>query len=69
MKDITVLGCALLFVFWFLFSLLIASVFQNLWNWLMPSLLDLPVITFWQAYGLTMLLSLVGGFFKGSSKG
>lgn len=26
-----------------------------LWNWLMPSLFHLPVINFWQAFGLYVL--------------
>lgn len=26
-----------------------------LWNWLMPELFGLPVITFWQAVGLNLL--------------
>ena len=26
-----------------------------LWNWLMPTIFDLPYITFWQALGLTLL--------------
>jgi hypothetical protein len=36
---------------------------RGLWNWLMPLLFGLPMITFWQAWGL-MLLSwiLLGGF-------
>lgn len=37
---------------------------QLLWNWLLPPLFRLPIITFWQACGL-MLLSkfLFGGFY------
>lgn len=35
-----------------------------LWNWLMPTLFGLPIITFWQALGL----SLLSGFlFKNST--
>ena len=26
-----------------------------LWNWLMPAIFGLPVITFWQAFGLLVL--------------
>ena len=43
---------------------LYALAIQLLWNWLLPSLFKLPLITFWQACGL-MLLSkfLFGGFY------
>ena len=30
-----------------------------LWNWLMPELFNLKVITFWQGWGLLMLASIL----------
>ena len=30
-----------------------------LWNWLMPVIFSLPTITFWQAAGLMLLISLL----------
>jgi hypothetical protein len=30
-----------------------------LWNWLMPDLFNLPVISFWQAIGLNILSSIL----------
>jgi hypothetical protein len=30
-----------------------------LWNWLMPTIFDLPEITFWQALGLNALSSIL----------
>jgi hypothetical protein len=36
-----------------------------LWNWLMPEIFGLKVITFWQALGLNMLSGIL---FKSSSK-
>ena len=33
-----------------------------LWNWLMPPIFNLPVITFWQAWGLVILTHIL---FKG----
>jgi hypothetical protein len=30
-----------------------------LWNWLMPELFSLPVITFWQAIGLNILCTIL----------
>lgn len=36
-------------------ALLFGLVVLWLWNWLMPELFGLPVITFWQAWGLVVL--------------
>lgn len=33
-----------------------------LWNWLIPSLFNGPVITFWQAWGLFLLAKILFGF-------
>jgi hypothetical protein len=30
-----------------------------LWNWLMPTLFNLPTITFWQAVGLNLLSGIL----------
>lgn len=30
-----------------------------LWNWLMPTIFNLPQITFWQAVGLNLLSSIL----------
>ena len=35
-----------------------------LWNWLMPELFSLPIISFWQAIGLNILSSII---FKSSN--
>ena len=41
-------------------------VVQQLWNWLLPPLLDVPEVTFWQALGLLALCRILfGGFGKG----
>lgn len=37
----------------------------HLWNWLMPTLFRLPVITFWQAVGLLGLSWLLFGGWRG----
>jgi len=39
--------------------LLFGLPFQILWNWLMPTLFDLPYITFWQACGLQLIAALL----------
>ncbi|HEV2987407.1 MAG TPA: hypothetical protein VG759_03120 [Candidatus Angelobacter sp.] len=38
---------------------------MGLWNWLMPPLFGLRVITFWQALGLLLLSKLLFGGFRG----
>lgn len=43
------------------FGLLVMS----LWNWLMPELLGLHVITFWQAWGMLVLSRILFGSFGG----
>lgn len=40
-------------------------VVKSLWNWLMPALFALPVITFWQAVGLLVLSKILFGGFRG----
>ena len=32
---------------------------QLLWNWLMPQLFNLPMVTFWQAFGLNLLAGIL----------
>lgn len=44
-----------------LLSFIIAVPVMLLWNWLMPVIFGLVKITFWQAWGLTILCNL---FFK-----
>src|SRR5258708_10578107 len=44
---------------------LLGFLIMHLWNWLMPSLFGLNVITFWQALGLFVLGKLLlGGFHR-----
>jgi hypothetical protein len=46
-----------------LFALLFGLVVKVLWNWLMPAIFGLGLITFWQAFGLVLLAKLLfGGF-------
>lgn len=45
-------------------SLVAAIPMFFLWNWLMPAVFGLKVITFWQAWGLLLLASIL---FKPSS--
>ena len=48
------------------FAFLFGAVVMLLWNWLMPVIFHLGVITYWQAVGLAILgRLLIGGFHHG----
>ena len=38
---------------------LVPFLIMVLWNWLMPVIFGLPIVTFWQAFGLGILSSLL----------
>lgn len=40
-------------------GLLIAVPVMVLWNWVIPDVLHLPAIGYWQAYGLTLLCTIL----------
>ena len=42
---------------------------RALWNWLMPALFGLHVITIWQAVGILILSKILFGGFRGGSRG
>lgn len=57
--GMTMVGLTFAVVFAFIFGLLV----KVLWNWLMPTLFNLPLISYWQAFGLLILAKLLfGGF-------
>lgn len=41
------------------FSFIFAWLVMLLWNWLIPVIFGLKVITFWQAFGLNLLSGLL----------
>jgi hypothetical protein len=48
------------------FAFLFGAVVMWLWNWLMPAIFHLGMITYWQAVGLAILgRLLIGGFHHG----
>jgi len=47
-----------------MFALFVFVVMQ-LWNWLMPALFGLKLITYWQALGLLVLSKILFGGFRG----
>ncbi len=51
-------------------SAVFGFIIQHLWNWLMPSILGLHAITFWQAIGLFILSKILfGGFHRHGPRG
>jgi len=50
---LTIIGLLILAVMLFGYPTLL------LWNWLMPTIFNLPYITFWQACGLNLLASIL----------
>jgi hypothetical protein len=61
---------ALKTVFFVVLAVLVLSfVVMSLWNWLMPSLFGLRLITFWQALGLLVLSKILLGGFRGRPGG
>ncbi len=48
------------------FALVLGLLVKALWNWLMPALFGLPVINYWQAFGIIILSKILfGGFGRG----
>ena len=64
MKNYWVLKSIKMLVLMAFFIVLLGSVVMWLWNWLMPSLFNLPVISFSQALGLTALTRILAGGFR-----
>ena len=49
-------------------SLLINFPAMWLWNWLMPYLFHSPTLTYWQMYGLAVLIRLLASCFRRRGK-
>ena len=51
-------------------AVVVGALVMVLWNWLMPEIFGLGTITYWQGFGLVLLLRLlIGGFGEHGSKG
>jgi hypothetical protein len=50
------------------FLSLISLVVMSLWNYLLPGILHVGTITFWQAMGIFILCKILFGFGKGGNK-
>ena len=52
-----------------LFALVFGWLVMILWNWLMPVIFHLGVITYWQAFGIVILAKLIFGAVGGGRPG
>ena len=48
-----------------IFILLFGYGFMLLWNWLMPDVFGLPILTYWKAVGILVMAKLLFGNFEG----
>ena len=64
MKNFWVLKGLKMLLFIAFFTLAMGTLVTVLWNWLMPSLFNLPVISFGQAVGLLVLSRILTGSFR-----
>lgn len=43
-------------------------VFMLLWNWIVPIFWSgAPILTFWQSFGVVILLGIIGSFFRNNN--
>lgn len=62
------MSCLLVLILIIGFDFLLGWLFMLLWNWLAPLFWEAaPILTYWQSFGVVMILSLIGSFFKNSS--
>lgn len=67
-RDISTGGCIVIGVMLVALSFLEAWVVQLLWNWIAPIFWQAaPVLTYWQAFGCCVLLSIIGSAFRSTS--
>ena len=63
MNNISTSGCIVVILV--VLSFLEAWVVQLLWNWLAPIFwTTAPILTYWQAFGACILLSIIGSAFR-----
>lgn len=59
--------CLIVAVILIVLSFLEALIVQLLWNWLIPIFWSTaPILTYWQAFGACILLSIIGSAFRSS---
>lgn len=66
--ELTGCGCLIVLALMAVFIPIQGWVLMWCWNAIMPALFDLPMMTHGQGMIALVLLSLIGGYFKSSSK-
>lgn len=61
---IWILGVILIIAIAFLGLAASAWILQLAWNFIVPAVFGLVALTFWQAFALCVVFSVVGGFFR-----
>lgn len=65
MSNIITNGCIVVMAILVVLSFLEAWIVQLLWNWLAPIFwIAAPILTYWQAFGVCILLSIIGSVFR-----
>ena len=65
MSNIITNGFIVIIVILVVLSFLEAWIVQLLWNWLAPIFwIAAPILTYWQAFGVCILLSIIGSIFR-----
>lgn len=65
MNNISTSGCIVVIVILVVLSFLEAWIVQLLWNGLAPIFwTTAPILTYWQAFGVCILLSIIGSAFR-----
>lgn len=62
MKRWWILKAAKMASLFVLFGAAMSYVMMTLWNWVMPAVFGLTIITYWQAVGILLLSKLLFGF-------
>lgn len=59
------IGCIFIIILCVIFGALGGLIFMLLWNWLIPLFwTNAPILTFWEAWGVCILISWIGSFFR-----
>ena len=65
MSNIITNGCIVVMAILVVLSFLEAWIVQLLWNWLAPIFwTTAPILTYWQAFGVCILISIIGSVFR-----
>lgn len=65
MKSTDLINCIFVLAIFIVCMAFTPFVFMLLWNWLVPIFWsNAPILTFWQSFGIVILLGIIGSFFR-----